>query len=181
VQVGVNTCTNVAGTITGQPCGPVVIGSIVTPDCMPGSIVQGPGENFLIGCADHDGEAFPPNEYVINLSGGFNASSGGYNVNCTSTPMVNCVQIFNTGGVDEIWYNPGDNKYYLAARDLPTGAAMGVIDAGTNQWLVNFPTNTNSHSISVDPSTNHAFVPMQAGTICTTQSANGCVAVVAEQ
>jgi hypothetical protein len=180
VQVGVNTCTNVAGTLTGQPCGPVVIGSIVTPNCMPTSIVQGPGENFLVGCADHDGEAFPPNEYVINLSGGFSAGTG-YNVNCASTPTVNCVQIFNTGGVDEIWYNPGDNKYYLAARDLPTGAAMGVIDAGTNQWLVNFTTNTNSHSISVDPSTNHAFVPMQAGTICTTQSANGCVAVIGEQ
>ncbi len=180
LQLGVNTCTNVAGTITGQPCGPVVIGSIVTPDCMGGSIVQGPGENFLIGCADHDGEAFPPNEYVINLSGGFNPTTG-YNVNCTSTPMVNCIQIYNTGGVDEIWYNPGDNKYYLAARDLPNGPAMGVIDAATNQWLVNFPTNTNSHSISVDPSTNHAFVPMQAGTICTTQSANGCVAVVTTQ
>jgi len=179
-QVALSTCTNVAGTITGQPCGPVVVGSIVTPNCMPTAVVQGPGENFLIGCADHDGEAFPPNEYVINLSGGFSPTAG-YNVNCTSTPMVNCVQIFNTGGVDEIWYNPGDNKYYLAARDLPTGAAMGVIDAGTNQWLVNFPTNTNSHSIAVDPSTNHAFVPMQAGTICTTQSANGCVAVVAEQ
>jgi hypothetical protein len=181
LRLGNNTCTNAAGTITGQPCGPVVISSIVTPNCMPGSIVQGPGENFLIGCADHDGEAFPPNEYVINLAGGYSTSSGGYNVNCTSTPMVNCVQVFNTGGVDEIWYNPGDNKYYLAARDLPTGAAMGVIDAGTNQWLVNFPTNTNAHSVAVDPSTNDAFVPMQAGTICTTQSANGCVAVVGEQ
>ena len=58
---------------------------------------------------------------------------------------------------------------------------MGVIDAATNQWLANFPTGSNSHSIAVDPSTNHAFVPMQAGTICTTQSANGCVGVVAEQ
>jgi hypothetical protein len=181
LQLGVNTCTNAAGTITGQPCGPVVIGNIVTPNCMAGSIVQGPGENFLIGCADHDGEAFPPNEYVINLSGGFNASSGGYNVNCVSTPMVNCTEVFNTGGVDEIWYNPTDNKYYLAARDLPNGPAMGVIDAGTNQFLVNFPTNTNAHSISVDPSDNHAFVPFQAGTICTTQSANGCVGVVGEQ
>jgi hypothetical protein len=163
----------------GTGNGPVVIGSIVTPDCMPTSLAQGPGENFLVGCADHDGTAFPPNEYVINLSGGFTAGTG-YNVNCVG-PMVNCVQIYNTGGVDEVWYNPGDNKYYLAARDLPTGAAMGVIDAGTNQWLVNFPTGSNSHSIAVDPTTNHAFVPMQAGTICTTQSANGCVGVVATQ
>jgi hypothetical protein len=164
----------------GTGNGPVVVGSIVTPNCMPTSMVQGPGENFLVGCADHDGEAFPPNEYIVNLSGGFSPTTG-YNVNCTSTPMVNCVQINNVGGVDEVWFNPGDNKYYLAARDMPTGAVMGVIDAGANLWLANFPTNSNSHSIAVDPSTNHAFVPMQAGTICTTQSANGCVGVVAEQ
>ncbi len=158
----------------GTGNGAVVVNSIVTPNCMPTSIVQGPGSNFLVGCADHDGEAFPPNVYVIN-------DAPGNTINCVSQPMVNCVQIYNTGGVDEIWYNPGDNKYYLAARDLPTGAAMGVIDAATNQWLVNFPTGSNSHSVAVDPSTNHAFVPMQAGTICTTQSANGCVGVVAEQ
>jgi hypothetical protein len=169
-QVANNTC----GPAANQPCGPVVINSYVTPNCMPTSIVQGPGENFLIGCADHDGEAFPPNEYVINFT-------PGNTINCVTPPLTNCIQIYNTGGVDEIWYNPGDNKYYLAARDLPTGAAMGVIDAGTNQWLVNFPTGSNAHSISVDPITNHAFVPLQAGTICTTQSANGCVGVVAEQ
>lgn len=177
-QVGLNTCVD--GANTNQPCGPIVVGSIVTPNCMPTGIVQGPGENFLVGCADHDGEAFPPNEYVINLTGGFTAGTG-YNVNCASTPMVNCVQIYNTGGVDETWYNPTDNKYYLAARDMPTGAVMGVIDAGTNQWLVNFPTGSNAHSISVDPTDNHVFMPFQAGTICTTQSQNGCVGVVGEQ
>jgi hypothetical protein len=157
----------------GTGNGPVVVNSIVTPDCMPTSIVQGPGTNFLVGCADHDGEAFPPNEYVFN-------GAAGNTISCVP-PMQNCVQIFNTGGVDEIWYNPGDNKYYLAARDLPNGAAMGVIDAKTNEWLVNFPTGSNSHSVAVDPTTNHAFVPMQAGSICTTQSANGCVGVVATQ
>jgi len=102
-------------------------------------------------------------------------------VNCTSTPLVNCIQITNVGGVDETWYNPGDNRYYLAARDMPTGAVLGVIDAGTNQWLVNVATGSNSHSVAVDPSNNHVFVPMQAGNGCTTQSANGCVAVYAQQ
>jgi hypothetical protein len=154
----------VANSTCGGPCGPVVVNSYVMPNCMPTSLVQGPGNNFLVGCADHDGEAFPPNEYVIDGTSGAILAT-----------------INNVGGVDETWYNPGDNRYYLAARDMPNGAVMGVIDAGSNQWLVNMTTGSNAHSISVDPKTNHAFVPLQAGTICTTQSANGCVGVAAEQ
>jgi hypothetical protein len=148
----------------GNPDGPVVKNSFVMPNCMPTSIVQGPGNNFLVGCADHDGEAFPPNEYVIDG---------------TSGKIL--AQINTVGGVDEVWYNPSDNKYYLAARDMPNGPVMGVIDAGTNTWLQNVTTNANSHSIAVDSSNNHAFVPLQAGGICTSQSSNGCIGVFAEQ
>jgi hypothetical protein len=148
----------------GSPNGPFVENSFSMPNCMPTSIVQGPGNNFLVGCADHDGEAFPPNEYVIDGTSG--------KILATITEV---------GGVDETWYNPGDNRYYLAARDMPNGPVMGVIDAKTNQWLVNVTTNSNSHSIAVDSGLNHVFVPLQAGAGCTTQSANGCVAVYAQQ
>ena len=148
----------------GNPNGPVVVNSFVVQNCMPTSIVQGPGNNFLVGCADHDGEAFPPNMYVIDG---------------TSGKIIS--EITQVGGVDETWYNPGDNKYYLAARDMPNGPVMGVIDAATNQWLENVTTNANSHSIAVDSSNNHAFVPLQAGGICTSQSSNGCIGVFAEQ
>jgi hypothetical protein len=147
-----------------SPFGPIVINSFPILNCMPTGVTQGPGDNFLVGCADHDGEAFPPNEYVMVGATGQIVST-----------------IWNVGGVDETWYNPGDNRYYLAARDMPTGPVMGIIDAGSNLWLQNVTTNANSHSIAVDPSTNHAFVPMQAGGICTTQSSNGCIAVMAEQ
>ena len=148
----------------GVSCGPSVVNSFPLPNCMPTSVVHGPGNNFLVGCADHDGEAFPPNEYVIDgTSGAILATT------------------YNVGGVDETWYNPGDNRYYLAARDMPTGPAMGVIDAKTNTWLENVPTGPNSHSISADPSNNHVFVPLQASPLCTTQSANGCIGVYAEQ
>jgi hypothetical protein len=148
----------------GTVHGPIVVNSFIMPNCMPTSIVQGPGNNFLVGCADHDGEAFPPNEYVIDGTSGAILAT-----------------IDNVGGADEIWYNPGDNRYYIAARDMPTGPVMGVIDAKTNKWLVNVPTNSNSHSIAADPNTNHIFVPLQAGPLCTTQSQNGCVAVYAQQ
>jgi len=148
----------------GNPNGPVVINSFVMPNCMPTSVTQGPGDNFLVGCADHDGEAFPPNEYIIN-----------------GTTGAIITQITTVGGVDETWYNPGDNRYYLAARDMPNGPVMGVIDAATNTWLENVTTNANSHSIAVDSTNNHAFVPLQAGGICTSQSSNGCIGVYAQQ
>jgi hypothetical protein len=148
----------------GNPDGPIVINSFVMPNCMPTSLAQGPGNNFLVGCADHDGEAFPPNEYVIDGTAGTILAT-----------------ITNVGGVDEVWYNPGDNRYYLAARDMPNGPVMGVIDAATNLWLENVATNANSHSIAVDSTNNHAFVPLQAGGICTSQSANGCIGVFAQQ
>ena len=160
----------------GVSCGPVVVNSYIINNCMPTSIMQGPGNNFLVGCADHDGEAFPPNEYIINLT-------AGNTVMCTGNPStnVNCAQINNVGGVDEIWYNPGDNNYYLAARDMPNGPVLGVIDAGQNIWLQNAATGSNSHSVAVDPINNHAFVPLQAGGQCQTQSSNGCVGVYARQ
>jgi hypothetical protein len=148
----------------GVSCGPVVVNSFVMPNCMPTSVAQGPNNHFLVGCADHDGEAFPPNEYIID-----------------GTTGAIITQIYNVGGVDEIWYNPGDNKYYTASRDMPNGPVLGVIDAASNLWLENVTTGSNSHSVAVDPGNNHAFVPLQAGGQCTTQSSNGCVGVYAQQ
>ncbi|MFI5090594.1 MAG: hypothetical protein ACHP7P_11090 [Terriglobales bacterium] len=156
----------------GNPNGPIVVNSFVTPNCMPASVVQGPGNNFLIGCGDHDGEAFPPNMIVVSLSPD----------PVLGAKFTQLAEITQVGGVDEIWYNPGDNKYYLAARDMPNGPVMGVIDAATNVWLQNVSTNANSHSIAVDPSNNHAFVPMQSGAPCAPSlSSNGCVGVFAQQ
>ena len=125
---------------------------------------MGPGTDALIGCANHDGMAFPPSEIIIN-----------------GTTLQPITTEFFVGGVDEIWFNPGDNHYYVAARDMPNGPQMGVIDAGLREWLVNVPTGPNSHSISVDSSNNHIFVPLQAGGACGTQSSNGCIGVYARE
>jgi len=148
----------------GNANGPVVINVIPTLNCMPTAIVQGPGSDFLVGCGDHDGIDFPPNMIIIN--------------GATDTIVATITQ---TGGVDEIWYNPGDQRYYLAARDYPPGPQLGVIDALTRQWLVNFPTSSNAHSVAADSSNNHILVPSQAGALCGTQSGNGCILVIARQ
>jgi hypothetical protein len=131
---------------------------------MAAGIVQGPGHDFLIGCGGHDGVQFPP--LLVIFDG-------------TTNQIV--ASIDQSGGTDEVWYNPGDNRYYTAGRDMPSGPVMGVVDAGTRTWLVNVTTGSNSHSISANQFTNQIFVPMQAGPLCTTQSANGCIAVYGRQ
>ena len=148
----------------GNPDGPVVIAVIPMINCMPTSMAQGPGHDFLLGCAGHDGTQFPPLMAIVD-----------------GTTNKILTTIDQTGGVDEVWYNPGDNRYYTAGRDMPNGPVMGVIDAATRLWLVNVSTNSNSHSVTVNQFTNQIFVPMQANAKCSTQSANGCVAVYSRQ
>jgi hypothetical protein len=144
---------------------PVVINSFPIYNCMPTSLNLGPGTDVLVGCADHDGRAFSPNTLIIN-----------------GTTGAVLTTINNVGFVDETWYNPGDNNYYLGARDMPTGPVLGVINAGTRLWLENVPTNGNAHSVAADPINNHIFVPLPAGgTNCETIAADGCVGVYAAQ
>jgi hypothetical protein len=144
---------------------PAVINSFPIPMCMPTSLNLGPGTDVLVGCADHDGRAMAPSTVIINGNTGEILTT-----------------INNVGFVDETWYNPGDNKYYTASRDMPTGPVLGVIDAGTRQWLQNVPTNGNAHSVAVDPKNNHIFVPLPAGgNNCETANADGCVGVYAAQ
>ena len=154
----------------GNPAGPVVINVVPTYNCMPAGIVQGPGHDFFVGCGGHDGVQFPP--LLIIFDG-----------TCTTSAacLASEINIDQSGGTDEVWYNPGDNRYYTAGRDMPNGPVLGVIDAGTRQWLVNVTTGSNSHSVTVNQFTNQIFVPTQAGPLCGTQSANGCIAVYGRQ
>jgi len=145
---------------------PAIVNSYPIPMCMPTSLNLGPGTDVLVGCADHDGRAFAPSTVIID-----------------GTTGQILTTINNVGFVDETWYNPGDNKYYLAARDMPTGPVLGVIDAKSRQWLQNVPTNGNAHSVAVDPINNHIYVPLPAGSAANCQSAqsDGCVGVYASQ
>jgi len=143
---------------------PVVINSFPVIGCMPSGVVVGPGTDMLITCENHDGRTFPPS--TIIMDGSATASEGTV---LTTIPFV--------GGTDEAWFNTGDGHYYLAARDMPTGSVLGVIDAKSRQWLQNIPTNSNSHSVAADNVNHRVFVPLAAGPLCGTQSGNGCVGV----
>ncbi len=77
------------------------------------------------------------------------------------------VNIPQVGGCDEAWYNPGDEKYFLACRQNPAnlgGPVLGIIDAVTNTWLQNVPTGPTNvpHSVAADPDFNIVFVPLGA-------------------
>jgi hypothetical protein len=149
----------------GPPLGvPVVINSFPMPSCMPSGIAMGPGTDALVTCAGHDGRQFAPTTYIIN-----------------GTTGAILATINNVGGVDQGWFNPGDNRYYLAARDLPTGPVLGVIDAKGRQWLQNVPTNGNAHSVAADSTFNKIYVPLAAGGNCQSQAIDGCVGVYARQ
>jgi hypothetical protein len=143
---------------------PVVINSFPVPNCMPSGLATGPGTDVLVTCAGHDGRQFAPLTYIINGTTG------------AIVATINFV-----GGVDQGWFNPGDNKYYLAARDMLPGPVLGVIDAKSRQWLQNVPTNGNAHSVAADSINNHIFVPLPAGGNCQSQALDGCVGVYASQ
>ena len=144
---------------------PVVVNSFPIYNCMPTGLSLGPGTDVLVSCADHDGRAFAPSTVIINGTTGA------------------VVSTFNQIGFsDQTWYNPGDNRYYVAGRDMPTGPRLGVIDAGTRTWLQNVPTNGNAHSVAADPINNHIFVPLPAGgNNCQSIAADGCVGVYGAQ
>jgi hypothetical protein len=87
--------------------------------------------------------------------------------------------ITQVGGSGEVWYNPGDQRYYLAAGKMttdgkaasPLAPVVGVIDARTNAWVKNVPIPwpDGSHTLAVDPKTNRVFVACRLGGLITLQ------------
>ena len=105
-------------------------------ECHGAGLTLGPGERLLIGCTRKQ-------SVVIDAKTGKVVAA---------TP--------NVTGSDEVWYNPGDNRYYLAAVRNPAGPVLGIIDAKTNRWVANLATAYPAHSVAADPSNNRVFVPM---------------------
>jgi hypothetical protein len=139
-------------------------------NCMPSGMAQGPRENVIVTCdpgfPPPDPVLFAPRTYVINGR--------------TGEILANLTEV---GGVDYAAYNPADHHYFLGARDYftsPTATeaspVLGVIDADTNEWIENFPTGTNAHSVTVNPVNNQIFVPIEnPNELCGTLP--GCVSI----
>jgi hypothetical protein len=131
----------------------------------PQGLAIGPSPQILLGCTGVGPApySFPQGSVVINAITG---------ITIVEVPLVN--------GVDEVWYNPGDNSYYLAANNNtnPLGQLapiIGVVDAVSDEpptqapnldqtFATAFPgvsamtVNNSAHSIAVDPSLNIVYV-----------------------
>jgi hypothetical protein len=154
-------------------------GVIALHACGPNGSTLGPNENILLGCTPQNN---PSDKITLVLNA----------VTRTQTPIANIT------GSDEVWFNEGDNRYYLgASRDCGLaagcpngGAVLGVIDAASNTLIEKIPQSSNSHSVAADAKRNLIFVPQVGAAsvvgsggdttpvgagICGTN--NGCVAV----
>lgn len=122
-------------------------------NCQPAGLALGFKQHLLLGCS---GDA---------IAAGAHAQS---QIMDARTGAV-VATIMQVGGSDEVWYNAGDKRYYLAARSmtsngLASGTAtpvLGVIDAVTNTWITNIATGPQSHSVAADPINNKVFVPLR--------------------
>ena len=138
-----------------------VVNLIEVDKCQPAGLAFGPRQHLLVGCSEDAIEAgFPPKSLIVDVR---------------SRKVV--ATITEVGGSDEVWYNPKDNRYYLAARGMPGGAVLGVIDAKTNRWIANLPTAKNAHSVAANPGNHRIFVPLTPNPDCP----QGCVAVYASE
>jgi hypothetical protein len=125
--------------------------------CAPAGLALGPKDQLLAGCSQDAIEAgFPAQTLVLAAK--------------TGAIVKTLTEI---GGSDQVWYNPKDGHYYLAARGMPGGPVLGVIDAKANKWLMNLPTAKNAHSVAAYTGNNHVFVPLTPNPDCP----KGCIAV----
>jgi DNA-binding beta-propeller fold protein YncE len=146
------TKTNPGGEIDViDPVGLKVTAKYGLTNCGPNGAALGPGNQLLAGCGN------PHRSVIIDKTNG------------------NVLADFTTiGGSDEVWFNPGDNRYYLGEGTLFQD--LGIIDAQTLTMVGEVQSGVGAHSVAADLATNHIFVPVSAlDPACPT----GCIAVFA--
>ncbi len=137
-----------------------------TADCLgPQGVTIGPNHEILLGCSN----AGAGSVIIDERSGAEHESLPGLN------------------GNDEVWYNPGDNHYFLAGSNHKgskpiSGPILGVVDQKADTGdPEDAPAVTlkGSHSVAADPVKNQVYVPVNAGAnaLCGALSTTGCIAV----
>jgi len=148
--------------------------------CQPAGLALGPDHDLLLGCSvifDTAGQPWSPTDPL---------SAAPTQVVMDARTGAIDASVAGVGGSDEIWFNPGDRRYYTASRGNPSGAALGVIDAHRQSLVQVVPTfNTpatvpaprgTSHSLAANPHDNHVFLPLPANNVFPS-CLNGCIGV----
>jgi hypothetical protein len=149
-----------------------VIANYPVPNCGPAGLAVGPNHQAMVGCGGSFGT--PPSTQTVIIS----LDDGGILANITQA-----------GGNDEVWFDPGTQHYYLAARGTITNGKVtpivGMVDARTFMFDGSADTSTTAHSVAADKPSHHVFVPIgfvPAGSPAGTDPTNpcpdhGCIAV----
>jgi hypothetical protein len=111
---------------------------------LPQGMAIGPSPQILLGCNG------PQGSVIIDES----LSTG-------NGPAKILFSLAGLGGNDEVWYNPGDNQYFLANS---VGGNLGVADPNGTTDPPFAPTHAGSHSVAADPVRNQVYVPFNDGT-----------------
>jgi DNA-binding beta-propeller fold protein YncE len=133
-----------------DPMKMTVTNSYLMKECTPHGLTTGPGKQLLAGCN-------APNHAVI-----LDKTNGSVLADVTQAHGV----------YDEVWFNWGDSKYYLATADQ----TLSIIDAMTMTLVGERQAGVNSHSVAADSVTNHVFVPVASPD---PSCPSGCIAVFA--
>ena len=112
-------------------------------------------------------------------------------VGCTAANILNAIDgrlinlITQVAGGDQVWYNSGDDRFYVTSTDPSGQTVLGVIN-GSGQWIQNVPAN-GVRNVTALASTNQIFAAVRAvaaGTRDTTicpqfgvTPGTGCIAV----
>ena len=149
---------NGAGTGAVVAIDPKTLSLVTTPvtetgDCEEnGMALDNAKQRLLLGCSSS-----PHESLILDLK------SGGLTT------------ISETGGSDEVWFDPHDKAYYLADLLFRSGGTfapnIGVIDARTEKFITNVfdgssnPFTTLMHSIAANAANNHVYVPLAANAL----------------
>jgi hypothetical protein len=143
------------GMLVSDPLHPVAVygafnpathtGVVALPACSPNGATVGPHDNLLLGCTPGNN---PSDTQTLVIS----------------AKSVMSLSVNGITGSDEVWFNAGDDRYYLGANKAIGGAQLGVIDAKSNFLVETIPQSSNSHSVAADSKRNLIFVPQVAPT-----------------
>ena len=167
---------SVGGVSIIDPIAMKVTGTFLVKNCSPAGLAVGPHHQALVGCGGAFGSPATTRSIIIDITSQDFANVDGAVV--ASVPI---------GGSDEVWYDPGTQHYFLAARANTdsTGKVtpiLGSIDALTNQLDPSATSSTTAHSVAADRNSHNVFLPIGAVSSAASDPGNpcpntGCVAV----